>query len=277
LLDSWQSALADALAQAAVQPEAGKGAPKPAAFAQALGSLTGGMKHRVAVYFNATDADSGHIVWFSNLEQGQMLLSFDGNPEPVPAGFSIGQAVLHSARFPIVSPAGKLGTQRLVDGGYADNSGTITLRNVMLEARPHGTGVAPRLLNIDGNPPEKTECDKGSGTPPILTGVRALLQARSAHAALAVRQFQQAAKAQAVQAAASSVNVALDLSKTFTDDRLGERCEQLRRANHAPLGWYMSYAAAKTMEGSVKFGAAQICSELGGLCKLESPAAGNKP
>ncbi|MBC7954851.1 MAG: hypothetical protein H7Y33_03130 [Cytophagales bacterium] len=269
LLDSWQSALVDSLAQAPAQPGGEKAFGKPAAFAQPLGTLTGGMKHPVAVYFNATDADSGHIVWFNNLAGGRMLPRFNQEPESVPANFTIGQAVLHSARFPIVSPAGKLGTQRLVDGGYADNSGTITLLSVMTQTPPpHGT-AAQRLLNIDGNPPDKTECDKSTNTPPILTGLRALLQARSAHAALAVQQFQQATKA-------TAVNVSLDLGKTVTDDRLGDRCEQVRRANHAPLGWYMSYAAAKTIEASVKAGTDQICAELGGVCKLESPAAGKK-
>lgn len=266
LLDSWQSALVDSLEQA------GQGAvpAKPVAFARPLGALTGGMKHPVAVYFNATDADTGHIVWFSNQGGGLVRARFGEKPEAVPAGFTVGQAVLHSARFPIVSPAGKLGAQRLVDGGYADNSGAITLLNALSEASAGGTAAPRRLLNIDGNPPEHSPCDKADGAPPILTALRALLQARSAHAALAVDQFKQATQV-------PSVNVALDLEKTITDPRLGERCEQVRRAMHAPLGWYMSYGAAETIEASVKHGSGQICAVLGDACKFDSPAAGAKP
>lgn len=264
LLDSWQSALADSLAKAYAQD----GEPRPAAFAQRLGALTGGLPQPVAVYFNATDADSGHIVWFSNRGGGQVRSRFPADPVAAP-DITIGEAVLHSARFPIVSPAGRFGEQRLVDGGYADNSGTTTLLRVLLDDRPHGTAL-PRLVNIDGNPPDESPCLQPGANPPILTALRALLQARSAHAALAVQQFKQAVGAQ-------SLDVTLDLEQTITDPARGDRCEQLRRAHHAPLGWYMSYNAAKAIAASVDHGARRICAALAEVCRLDSPGASKKP
>lgn len=276
LLDSWQSALAESLDMADTQRNIDNAEAKtddaPAAFALPLAALTGGMKAPLAVYFNATDADSGHIVWFSNVAGGQMRNHFPDKPVAIPSSFTVGQAVLHSARFPIVSPAGKLGAQRLVDGGYADNSGAITLLRVMLDDKPHGSADTPRLINIDGNPPQASRClPEGSGKPPILTAFRALLEARSAHAALAVQHFKQAVGER-------SLDVTLDLEKhNFIDANQGELCEQVRRANHAPLGWYLSYGAATTMEPSVMQGADQICASLGEVCKLESTGAGRKP
>lgn len=249
-----------ALVASLVEARARKIDERPAAFAQRLGALTGGMPHPVAVYFNATDADSGHIVWFSNRDGGQVRSRFPANAAAAP-GVTIGQAVLHSARFPIVSPAGRFGSQRLVDGGYGDNSGTTTLLRVLLDDKPHGAAATPRLLNIDGNPPEESPCIKPADNPPILTALRALLQARSAHAALAVQQFKQAVQAR-------SLDVTLDLEKTITDPNPGERCEQVRRAHHAPLGWYMSYNAAKTVAASVDHSAQQICATLGDACKF---------
>jgi hypothetical protein len=267
LLDSWQSALVASLVEARAQ----KSETRPAAFAQRLGELTGGMPHPVAVYFNATDADTGHIVWFSNRDGGKVGRG-DADDVSSASQMMIGQAVLHSARFPIVSPAGKFGEkQRLVDGGYTDNSGATTLLRVLQNDKPHGAAT-PRLLNIDGNPPETSECKKPSEKyPPMLTAVRALLTARSAHAALAVREFKDEVGEK------QSLDVRLDLEQTITDPNQGERCEQVRRAHHAPLGWYVSYNSAKTIAASVDHSAQQICATLGEACRLDSPAAGKKP
>src|SRR5262249_55235127 len=96
LLESWQSALVTSLVEGGVS----KKGEKPAAFAQRLGDLTGGMKHPVAVYFNSTDADSGHIVWFRNSNGGQVGSYFPAKPGAAPditvdqAHLLVGQAVL---------------------------------------------------------------------------------------------------------------------------------------------------------------------------------------
>ncbi|MCI4431957.1 MAG: patatin-like phospholipase family protein [Burkholderiales bacterium] len=265
LLDSWQSALVESLAEARKE----KRADPPAAFAQRLGALTGGMPRPVSVYFNATNADTGHIVWFSNRAGGQVHDGLATYAAAAPE-VTVGQAVLHSARFPIVSPAGGFRSLRLVDGGYADNSGTTTLLRALREEQAPGQTEAPWLLNIDGNPPEDSLCGDEPHNPPLLTALRALLQARSAHAALAVNTLKDEKNVQAL-------DVTLDLERTITDADPGERCKQVRRVNQAPLGWYMSYGAAKTLAASVDDGVQQICAALGHACTPEAGALQNKP
>lgn len=261
LLDSWQSALVNSLAQGRPDQK-----DSIAAFAQPLAALTGGMKQPVAVYFNSTDADSGNVVRFSSRHAGKLGTSapFDRQVD-----LSVGQAVLHSARFPVVSPAGGLEGRRLVDGGYADNSGTLTLRRAFETDRPHGNATA-RLLNINGNPPERSECYEAAGNPPILTGLRALLQVRGAHATLAAEQLEEAMNG------APAMHLTLDLEQTPSLQKLdqAERCRRVLRAHQAPLGWYMSYTAALTMSESVEQRAAQICATLARPCTLQPMVAG---
>ena len=265
LLDSWQSALVEALIKARPQERA----DPPAAFAQRLGALSGGMPQPLSVYFNATNADTGHIVWFSNRAGG---LVHDGLATDALAApeVSVGQAVLHSARFPIVSPAGGFKSQRLVDGGYADNSGSTTLLRVLRDEQAQGRTEAPWLLNIDANPPEDSDCGDAADNPPLLTALRALLQARSARAALAVNTFKQEKNVQAI-------DVTLDLEQAVPDANPSERCKRLRRANQAPLGWYMSYSAAKALAASADDGVQRICVALGRTCTLETRALQPKP
>jgi hypothetical protein len=273
LLDSWQSALQASLKTAQdVAAQAGTDAP-PAAFAQRLGALTGGLNPAAVVYFNATDADSGQIVWFSNHDGGRMRTSLNAIPSVVP-DLSVGQAVLHSARFPFVSPAGRLGSQRLVDGGYADNSGATTLREVFLDVQRNSAVAEPWLLNIDGNPPDQSKCTAPADNPPILTALRALLQARGAHALAAVEQFKQEKGIKPIgdEKGGNAIDVNLDFEKTISDPNLEERCAQVRRAHQAPLGWYMSYSAARTIAASVDVGARSICGRLGLVCVFADAA-----
>jgi hypothetical protein len=265
LLDSWHSALVEALIEARTQEHA----DPPAAFAQRLGALTGGMPRPVSVYFNASNADTGHIVWFSNRAGGQVHDGLATYPAAAPE-VTVGQAVLHSARFPFVSPAGAFRSLRLVDGGYADNSGATTLLRALRDEQAHAGTAAPWLVNIDGNPPEDLLCRGQTLNPPLLTALRALLQARSARAALAVNTLKDEKNVQAL-------DVILNLEQTITGTDPRERCEQLRRVNQAPLGWYMSYGAAKTLAAAVDGGVQQICAALGRTCTLETRALRDKP
>ena len=266
LLDSWQDALLEALDAAPAV-----GTRSRIGFEQPLGALNGGLSPAPAVYFNATDADSGHIVWMSNRGGGTVGSLVTATTHKAPTT-SVGQAVLHSARFPIISPAGRLdiGTakqpnlRRLVDGGYADNSGTATLLMVLTH-EVSDTLNAARLINLDGNPPEAAPDAPLDDKPPVLTALRALLQARSAHAELAVQQLR--GRLQAGQV----VDLSLDLNKALFDPAKGDPDEQLRRARHAPLGWYMSYSAAQTMALSVADCAKRLCEALGSECQVRPP------
>ncbi|HEX6720242.1 MAG TPA: hypothetical protein VF107_01670, partial [Burkholderiaceae bacterium] len=222
LLDSWNGALIRSL-QARFE---GRPVDDFAAFALPMAALTGGLAPAPAVYFNATDADSGHIVWFGNV-QGGVAATYRQTPQAVQ--LSVGQAVLHSARFPIVTPAGAFdapwaaGTPsaRLVDGGYADNSGTTTLFDTFV-APANGQ---PRLINIDGNPSPDSQCAQDSGNPPLLTGVRGLLQARTAHASRAVERLGRRTEADVLTV---QLDLALALSREPQRSRSGHEIDVCR-------------------------------------------------
>jgi uncharacterized membrane protein len=263
LLDSWNDALTSALAAhfKGTQPH------DYAGFALPLARLSGGFAVAPLVYFNATDADSGHIVWFSNARGG--VAGTHGQQER-PLDIAVGQAVLHSARFPIVTPAGAFDppwapgkTLRLIDGGYVDNSGTTTLLDVLTSGTPpHTEGAQPRMINIDGNPSAETECRKAGGPSPILTAVGGLLQARSAHAARAVERLENHINAPRIDAK-------LDLEAAFADEKTtgAALCAKVARAQPAPLGWYMSYEAAAMVARSAEFGVRSICASLALACR----------
>ena len=270
LLSSLNSALVTSLAgqfKAAAPTEF-------AALALPLARLTGGLPQAPSVYFNATDADSGHITWFSNDHGG----SAGTYARPVQrVGVSVGQAVLHSARFPLVTPAGAFPspwepqtTRRLVDGGYVDNSGTTTLLELALGANPpHSASAQFQLIDIDGNPDKNSKCSRQQGKPPVLTSVRALLSARSAHAARAVERFEAAQRRGGIE---HLVALRLDLEAAFEGSAVpGEVCEKVSRAEQAPLGWYMSYGAASTVAKSAQLEVQKMCDSLRLPCQSRAP------
>ncbi|BAO91508.1 patatin-like phospholipase family protein [Caballeronia cordobensis] len=261
ILDSWNDALADALkiapalAEAVKHPPPGHDDDFDAPLAMKLADLNGGISPKPLVFFNTTDADSGNIVWFSN---GAPSSSFDATSAN---GLMVGQAVLHSARFPIVTPAGEFmqgDTQhRLVDGGYADNSGAQTLSNEL--GRVNGKSLSDvTLIDIDGNPPavftvrnsgQDHPCEGGKQSA-IPTALLALLQARSAHAEQAVKRLPEA-----LPACTSStdnahclepvrLSAALEENETLSVER---QCAELKRARTAPLGWYTGNETAATV------------------------------
>jgi predicted acylesterase/phospholipase RssA len=266
LLRSWDDALIASLGAHFT----GTKADAFTGFALPLAALNGGFAKAPAVFFNATDADTGHIVWFSNGRDG---IAATYNQQARPVELSVGQAVLHSARFPIVTPPGAFAApwaperaSRLIDGGYADNSGTTTLFDVFVSGTPpHDTGTQPRMINIDGNPSADSVCEKQKEkkNPPILTGVRGLLQARSAHASRAVERLEH-------QTNTLRIDVRLDLEAALADPKITQDavCAKVARAEQAPLGWYMSYEAAATVAKSAEFGVRGVCASLSMACGL---------
>jgi hypothetical protein len=267
LLASWDDALTGALLAQF------KGARADyVGFALPLAALNGGFAAPPAVFFNATDADSGHIVWFSN-QRGGLAKTYGQQEQPV--ALQVGQAVLHSARFPIVTPAGAFSppwapdkTVRLIDGGYVDNSGTTTLFDAFTSGTPpHTAGSQPRMINIDGNPSEETECHKARDKAPMLTAIGGLLQARAAHAARAVEQLDN-------QIGTPRIDVKLDLEAAFADEKSTPEqvCAKVARAQPAPLGWYMSYEAAAMVAKSAEFGVRRVCATLQMPCRAAQVA-----
>jgi hypothetical protein len=151
--------------------------------------------------------------------------------------------------------------------GYADNSGTTTLFDTFSPGPvPHAMQARPRLINIDGNPNPDSPCAKeDSGNPPILTAVRGLLQARTAHAARAVERLERRTDTELIP-------VQLDLAEALSKERSRsgreiDVCKRVALAQQAPLGWYMSYEAVAVVAKSAEFGVERICRTLAFRCQ----------
>jgi predicted acylesterase/phospholipase RssA len=254
LLDSWQDAITSVLSSR--ERIAGKGRVSLAGLALPLRLLSGGIAPAPAVYFNATDVRNGQRFWFSNRgtfgsdATGILLL---------PPMFQVGQAVLHSARFPVVSPAGVFfvgGDERLlVDGGYADNSGASTLLDT-------DTPLPGRhWLNIDGNPPDKL-CAETEATPSsqMFSGLDALLAVRQSQAGLAVNRYRQTGEIDV----ALKPNLDLVFKPTIEDD--AKRCEFIKRLHREPLTWYLTPVTVGDQSLARSDAVNKACDALRPLC-----------
>jgi hypothetical protein len=145
LLDSWQGSAISILGQLL-------GPGERRAFAADLAHVTAGLPKAPLLMFTATDVDGGGRVVFSNAKWA---------PHPGPLPLPIGKAALHSARFPVISPAGSVYIdekwRRVADGGYFDNSGADTLRDFLVEARKNGElPEKVTIARVDGNPADST-------------------------------------------------------------------------------------------------------------------------
>ncbi len=209
-----------------------------------LGQLTGGRNPPINAYFNAADVDTGQITWFSNVGSGSVRVQ--GKPVSLDEPLSVGQPMLHSARFPLVSPAGAFVEHRgegpfehrLVDGGYIDNSGADTLRGVMRDEVGHDVGNQRCWIVLDGNQKDAPFINEDGKVehPAVLTSLRALLQARTGNALRAINDLARAE----------------NLTPTVHELVVSEE-------DHPPaLGWYLSAASAKTLEASSRSSAVSI-------------------
>jgi hypothetical protein len=254
LLDSWQDALTTVLAARAPAP-GGVQSAHPAGLALPLRLLNGGIAPAPSVFFNATVVASGERVWFSN----RGSLAGDGSVQALDLAFQVGQAVLHSARFPFVSPAGSTSIDGrsvlLVDGGYADNSGASTLQQTDV---PH---PGRHWLNIDGNPPDRL-CPAADPEPSngFFSGLHALLAVRVSQARLAVRRYR--------QTGLTDVALKPDNDRAFAATKPDpvERCAFVRAMHSAPLGWYLTPVTVGDGSLARLQAVMQACTALGPLC-----------
>jgi hypothetical protein len=143
------------------------------------------------VIFNSTRLPIASPAYFSNYPIGS--LGWTQSPDTQQgSGVDILSAVLHSARFPIVSPSGTesetLGAStRYVDGGYVENSGAEAvlqlLNNASENTRKH---IVPLVIESvpsaphSGQPDHKTDKERD-----IMTALGAVLTVRESRASRA--------------------------------------------------------------------------------------------
>ena len=116
------------------------------------------LMHRVPMLFmNSTEAASGRRIVNSPVVLDPGLSSAISLPVTIPPhSLRLSTAVLLSARFPAISPIASLGETaedgplHVVDGGYMDNSGTLTAAEIVeaLAASAERLGLADRVRTI---------------------------------------------------------------------------------------------------------------------------------
>lgn len=114
------------------------------------------------------------------------------NPFLFPTPLRLSTAMILSARFPIVSPGGMINNDRLVDGGYFDNSGAVTaselLRAVTKEADALKLSHLSLFVISIGNdvPVPAMACEGNKNVPyssmPVVGAIATLDHVRAAHA-----------------------------------------------------------------------------------------------
>jgi hypothetical protein len=262
------------------------------AFARPLAQTTAGLDPAPWLLLNATDALTGQRVVQLNAAPG-VSLATPGGREPTTT--AVGVATLDSARFPYISPAGDVpsttGAPRrlLVDGGYFDNSGAASLRDLLLAsdvAKPKGT---VKIVRIDGNPSndERAHCEalmrtrkKTSQEQPQWAGLSAYFNARSAHADEAVASLR-ALASRLSDRTTTSFLPHQDLTLQYAWDPHGpdaghataangiaralndEACQVSLAAVQAPLGWYMGRSTAGFMQRSIEAAANDLMMTAG--------------
>jgi hypothetical protein len=172
-------------------------------------------------------------------------------------------AAHNSARFTYVSPAGHLengdGSEygRVVDGGYFENSGLVTLREVydaiVNRKDPRLVPIVVYLCNdpVGCSPNDTTRQRNADSLARVastsaneaLSPVRAVLNARDARAALAQSELQGLVGANFIQ-----LNVCRDSVAAVVGDTSRARA----RTVSPPLGWLLSAMSREWMDASIR-------------------------
>lgn len=216
-----------------------------------------------ALVLNTTVAETGNRLVFSPFTISptgpDSILDF----EVEQSTFPLSTAAVLSARFPIVTPAGwfeyrhpindseekEIYQSRLVDGGYFDNSGVATARDIINaletssidEELQAETGLKPRFINLAiVDKPQVDEMKDASeqGLNEILSPVRAALGVRSARASSIVDQAEYELNASA------KMNADTRFRAVYLDKRIQDGVS-------LPLGWLLSETSRTAIEGQL--------------------------
>lgn len=228
-----------------------------------------------ALFLNGTEVQTGRRIIATNLALGsgpgfvgaKDLLAMTGRDVPAST------AANTSARFPIVGPAasvsgaeGSPGTSQVVDGGYFENFGAVTAREVLAtfwrtaarraaaDPRWDLARIQPIVIQISSDPtmgprPDRgcDAVDMGSGTATPSTQIAAPLATmaniRGAHGLLARCALRKAVRA--INAPPSEG----DAPKTRGRFLHFSMCPSGPESSDPPLGWVLSAKARQQIDG----------------------------
>jgi hypothetical protein len=221
-------------------------------FAAPFIALYDGAPWLPSLVLNSTTVEDGKRIVASNLRFAPVdgFDLFYGMPT---ADMSLATAVHNSARFTYVSPAGSLykgGSlfARLVDGGYFENSGAATLREV-LAALPTTEVTRLHAILITNDPADRRWCDRlrpglipraRPSAPELTAPIETLLATRSARGSLS--------QIELIRALGSEPPTCNERISEFA---LGDAPEDIARGmpvQRPALGWYLSRESQRHIE-----------------------------
>lgn len=249
-----------------------------------------------ALILNGTSVVGGNRIITSNIAIGRKHFAtaidfFEEWPRPI----ALSTAVNNAARFPFVEPAGTLNPQspkkrkdRIVDGGYFENFGAVTARE-LLDAlirvdTDHGTkprSFVPIIIQISADP-EFAGAEGPDGCPRLRKPERRKTQAEREPGELASEVSAPLVTifgtrgARGAQAAAALKQRTEQLAGRYFHFRLCRKSGE----RPPPLGWALSWQSKsrvadqwdKEPDNNPNWQAwKQLCPELGGGSKCPSP------
>lgn len=225
---------------------------------------------------NATHVETGRryiaspVALDSTIRDAGDLLAIAGHDLPLRT------AVHNSARFTFVSPAGHIVREdgreagRLVDGGYFENSGLVTLHEIYSAIHAQRPTAPIMILYLCNDPascraregvrgPDSLTTTASTAANELLAPVRALLHTRDARASLARAQLSRAPGGQFVQFDVCPDSVGQSpigrpradsaAARDTTESKAQAKAKQ--RAISPPLGWVLSGIARDWMDRSI--------------------------
>ena len=233
---------------------------------------------------NATHVESGRRYIASPILVSSATRDAGDVVEVLDADLQLSKAVHNSARFTYVSPAGHLVRDsaveygRLVDGGYFENSGLATLKEVRDRiVELSGTGGRPVLRPIVVylcNDAVGCAAAEHAGTTPqlastsvneLLAPARALLATRDARGSLARAQLAADGGSRFIQLNVCNRIPTLDARRNLS---AADSAKVRERVLSPPLGWLLSRQARGWMDASL--GAVPGVGQEHGGCPAEN-------
>ena len=234
-----------------------------------------------ALFLNTTHVETGKRYITAPLTRGDATPPFGGRPQNmrdaedllglIGSDIPLSTAAHNSARFSFVSPPGRIHRGdtieygHVVDGGYFENSGLATLREILEAVQSADSAERPIVLYLCNDPlpcrdrPARDSLPTAprSAVADWLGPLRALLSTREARGSLSRADIADLPNVEFLQLNVCDALVAADtLDGSSSGPGSRERAKQGReRVISPPLGWQLSKVARDWMDSSLTPGA----------------------
>lgn len=208
-----------------------------------------------SLVFNTTHVGSGKRWLESDLDFGDELPDAGDLLARLGTDTSLATAIHNSARFLYISPAGRAvdargRVQRVVDGGYFENFGATTARQITEAIAAHCSDCARRVVVIAITNGELGGEASDRFANELLAPIRTLLRTRSARGSLSLAELKHE-----VEATAGERGSGTQGSQSFFRFALCGRTEpedaSEGRKLPLPLGWGLSKMAQEAMDRQI--------------------------